>query len=309
VADWRDLALFYRSLGQLLQAGVPVTRALTSCGHPELAAHIECGNTFTQALQHSATFPPADLRLLAIAEKSGRLDIILTELAERTDQQIVLRRTVLSGLLLPGIILIVAAFIVPLPKLLIDGTLTGYLVSSIGFLVAILLFILLLLLILRSLSPAALDSLLRPLPLIGSTWREFDYWRLTSSMEMLTNAGLGIIESLRESGDLCRSPRIRAAVNRAADLAETAGEPVSTGLAASGEFPVEMMALWSTGEQSGHLDDMLRRLADQFAERSQTRLQEVARWLPRVVYGLVSLYVIFQILRMAAGYVDLLNSI
>ncbi len=64
----QNLTLFYRSLGQLLQAGVPITRALTSTGHADLATRIERGATLTEALQQSGAFPPADLRVLAIAE-------------------------------------------------------------------------------------------------------------------------------------------------------------------------------------------------------------------------------------------------
>ena len=208
----RDRAVFYRSLSQLLGAGVPVTRALATHDHPSLAGLIERGATFTEALESTGSFPTADLRLLAIAEKSGRLDFTLAELADFTEQLIAMRRTILSGLAFPALILTVAAFVVPLPKLFIDGTLTGYLVSSVGFLATVLLLLVLLLLLIRSLSPATRDHLLRPLPIIGRTWRELDYWRIASSMEMLTAAGLGVVEALRETAPLCRSPRLTRAL-------------------------------------------------------------------------------------------------
>ncbi len=220
-----------------------------------------------------------------------------------------MRRTIATGLILPAIILTLAAFIVPLPKLLLDGSLTGYLVASVGFLIAVVLVVGLGLALGRALSPATRDSLLRPLPVIGRTWRELDYWRITGSMEMLTSAGLGVVAAVRETAALCRSPKLAAALHRTADQSEQRGEPVSAGLAASGEFPPEMIALWATGEQSGRLDEALGRLADDYADRCERRMQELARWLPRVAYALVSLYVISQIFRLAFGYVNLLESL
>ena len=95
----------------------------------------------------------------------------------------------------------------------------------------------------------------------------------------------------------------------AANRAESAGGAVSTALTATGEFPQELLSLWSTGEQSGHLDDMLQRLARMYAERCELRMQEIAKWLHRLAYAAVSLYLAIQILRMGANYANLLRSV
>ena len=70
-----------------------------------------------------------------------------------------------------------------------------------------------------------------------------------------------------------------------------------------------MISLWSTGEQSGRLDEMLTRLAKHFAERCQRRMLILATWLPWLVYAAVSAYLVVQIFRLALNYINMLNSI
>lgn len=316
MARLQALSLFYRSLGQLLESGVPITRALESASGSGLAAarglvgRIEAGDTLGEAFAtRPDLFSAEQVKLIAVAERSGRLDVTFRELADYLDELISLRRTILSGLLLPALILHAAAFIVPLPTLVIGNGPGAYLVASLGFLAAVWVITGLLLGIVRSLSPATLDKLVRPLPLLGRTWRELDYWRVAGNLEMLITAGLGVIPGLRICAELCRSPRIARALHQAADRSETDGTPVSVGLRDSRAFPTDFIQLWATGEESGKLDEMLQRLARHFAERCRQRIRELAKWLPRLIYGAVMLYVALQILRLGASYVNLLNSI
>ncbi len=306
MARLTELAQFYRSLAHLLGAGVPVVRAVESTG---LGVRIEHGSTLAEALMRAGSFPPHHVKLIAIAEASGRTESVLMELADFTEQLHAMRRTILTGLILPALVLHAAAFVVPLPSFLLGGSLAGYVLASVGFIAAVWLVVILVVVLGRSASPATLDSILRPLPIFGRTWRELDYWRLVSNMEMLTNAGLGVIPALRLCADTCRSPRTAAVLRQAADAAELRGEPVSTALERAREFPPEMTAMWATGEQSGRLDDIFQRLAVQLADRCRRRMEEVARWTPRLIYAAVCVYLITQILRLAANYVNLLNSI
>jgi type II secretory pathway component PulF len=152
-----------------------------------------------------------------------------------------------------------------------------------------------------------LDRFLRPLPLLGATWVELDYWRLTRNLAMLSQTSLGVISSVRLCAETCRSPRLATALRHAANEAETRGAPLGPSLRASGEFPVELIALWQTGEQSGRLDETFRHLALLFKDRSQYRLREISRWTPRLAYLLVVLFMAFQILRLAGSYLYALN--
>jgi type II secretory pathway component PulF len=126
---------------------------------------------------------------------------------------------------------------------------------------------------------------------------------------MLIGAGLGVIAALRIASRTCRSRRIGLALDRAAEQAEQTTVSVSEALAAQRVFPEEFIALWSTGEESGRLDDMLQHLAARFSDRCQNRIRAIGRWIPRIVYGFVMLYLASQIIRGMMNYINLLNSI
>lgn len=304
----------------MLAAGAPVpTAAESAAAHlPGRAATsalaalhggIGRGEAVSTALAATGLFPIEHMRLLAIAERSGHLDPMLLELAAFTEEMIALRRMMFSGLALPAVYLVITALIGPLPALLAGGSTASYLMSSVGFLVCIGLLIGGAIYGFNRAPGTVLDRLLRPLPLVGTTWVELDYWRLTRNLAMLSRTSLGVIESVRLCAETCRSPRLANALRQAADEAETRGAPLSPSLRASGEFPVELIALWQTGEHTGSLDDTFRRLALLFGERCQHRLRELARWAPRVAYLAVVVYMAFQILRLAGSYLHMLDGI
>ena len=314
-----DIALFYRSLGELLRAGVAITRALDTAARTtanpilrrcltKMRSQIESGTTLAEAMENQPhIFPPLHTELINIAERSGRIDPVLRELADFTERLIQMRRTILTGLALPIFYIHAVVFIPRLPDLVLGNTsLGGYLMSSFGALAFLYALVLGGLLAVRIASRsrygiAVLDGVIRPIPIIGKTWRELDYWRIASGMEMLINAGLGVISALRQCASFCRSPRIAGALRRAADEAE-AGGTVSLSLDQSGEFPAEMISLWATGEESGRLDEMLMRSAKYFADRCQHRMQMLSKWLPRIIYFGVIIYVAWYILSFWTGY-------
>ncbi len=321
----KHLAMFYRSLTQLLQAGVPVTQALNTASRSAVSRplrrvassmreRIERGATLAETmLSLPKTFSRWHAELIGVAEQSGRTEVILIQLADFTERLIQIRGTMLTGMLLPGALVHAAAFIVPFPAFFLGGTVEAYLRSSVGFLAVIWAIaiggVVIVRICLRSaIGSAILDAIIRPTPVFGTSWRELDYWRVASGMGMLTEAGLGVVQSLRQCAKFCRSPRTATALRRAADAAE-AGVPASESLGQSGAFPAEMISLWATGEQSGKLDEMLAYLSKHFAERFQRRMEEVAKWAPRFAYVAVMIYLVMQILKLATQYVNALNSI
>src|SRR5262249_21600297 len=125
MSSQRDLAVFYRSLAEMLRAGVIVSGALDSCAHilPEAGAAapvVEQGRPMSEAFaQFPRTFPTDHVKLIQIAERSGSLDATVNDLADYAAELIAARRTVVSGLTLPAMIVHVAAFITPVPALVL----------------------------------------------------------------------------------------------------------------------------------------------------------------------------------------------
>lgn len=310
-----DLVVFYRSLGEMLRAGMVASVALDSCTHAlpaaaDAARIVEQGRPLSEAFARFPRIFPADhVRLLQVAERSGSVDSTLADLAEHAGELIRARRTVISGLMLPAFVIHVAAFVLPLPKLILGGNLAGYLASSLGFLAVPWGAVAAVVLFARHASPAALDAVLQKLPAAGEAWRELQRWRMASALRMLMRTSLNLPDSLRFAADVCHGAQLAAALRKAAEAVEQRGEPASLSLRASGALPSDVIALWRNGEQTGGLDATFTRLANRFAESYQSRLQVVAAWLPRIVYFAVMIDLVLQIMRLGSAYAGRLGGI
>jgi type II secretory pathway component PulF len=62
------------------------------------------------------------------------------------------------------------------------------------------------------------------------------------------------------------------------------------------------------GEETGSLDEELRRLSAEFRDKALTALEVFADWLPKVVYFSVLMYLAWKIIQLALGYFAMIES-
>lgn len=116
------LAKFCRTLGLLLEAGIPVNQSFMIAGNTtglssfKLAASflersVESGNTISAAMQDSGVFPPFLCQMVLSGEKSGKLATMLAEAAGYYDSRYEEGLKSLSQKLEPLVTLILAAII------------------------------------------------------------------------------------------------------------------------------------------------------------------------------------------------------
>jgi general secretion pathway protein F len=262
---------------------------------------VEQGRPLSAALaQFPRVFPVDHNRLLQIAEQSGSVDATLGDLADYAAEMIAARRTVLSGLALPALVLHLSFFLAPVPGLVLGHlTVAGYgwavlqpLALLWGGLGALRYFA-------RRAPPEKLDAVLQRLPAIGPAWRALQRWRVASALGMLARTSLGVPASLRFAAGVCADTRVARALLHTADVTEQAGTPASAVLHTTGVLPAEVIALWRNAELTGSLDTMFTRVAARYADDFRARVHAIAAWLPRLAYGLVVLSVILQALQLA----------
>jgi type IV pilus assembly protein PilC len=129
----QDISNLSRQLSAFLQAGVPVIEALDAIGEetknaelkamlPEMSAQLRAGDQISEVVaQHAANFPSYYPGIVRSAELSGRLDVVLDQLAEYMDRDLATRRRVKSALTYPIIlgimslvtVLIMVVFVLP----------------------------------------------------------------------------------------------------------------------------------------------------------------------------------------------------
>ncbi len=120
-----DMVRFTRQLATLVQAGIPLLSALEviatgadNAGLRSLAqdlmGRIESGTSLYQAMQAHACFDAVYLGMVAAAEASGQLDVILEELAQHLERDLALREALKAALTYPLAVLALSAVVVGL---------------------------------------------------------------------------------------------------------------------------------------------------------------------------------------------------
>ncbi|WP_321368645.1 type II secretion system F family protein [uncultured Desulfuromusa sp.] len=115
-------AWFSRTLGTLLQSGVPLLKALDiskgllrnkvlSNAIDDARRQVQEGGSLAKSLKESGVFPPMVAQMTAAGEKSGQLEPMLTRLADTYDHQTDLSITSLLSLLEPILILVMGGVV------------------------------------------------------------------------------------------------------------------------------------------------------------------------------------------------------
>src|SRR5208337_2280457 len=106
---------------------------------------------------------------------------------------------------------------------------------------------------------AVIESLLRPVPLLGTARRYLALARLAAALEALISAGVNIFEAWDVAATASGSPALRRAV-AAWRPKVTAGQMPSEAVRQCRLFPETFANLYASGEISGKLDESLRNL-------------------------------------------------
>ncbi|MGD0016586.1 MAG: type II secretion system F family protein [Verrucomicrobiia bacterium] len=326
----KNLAAFYYQLGTLIQAGLPIQRAMASMQNAaprpmraavaKLSATVSAGTPLHEAMELCGNrFPQLDRHIINMSERSGALDIGLLSLSQYYESRAAARRKLIAGSMYPILLMTAGVFIAKAPALFLGAvngkpyTMLNYLWDTAGLLAKLALIVWGAVFLLRWLLTVPrlnviVDRLIKAVPVFGRL--RFDYalsqWIL--SIRLMLLAGTGIVDALKSASHMAYCPLIADAYNRVAPL--IGGQlDVSQALASAGVFPDELIQFWATGEQSGKMDEMLDRLAKFYEDRWRRSLDQVVVWLPRIVYGLVALYMIYQSFRIFGSYINTYNSI
>jgi type II secretory pathway component PulF len=271
-----------------------------------LCRELSEGFTFTESLQRLGSWLPAfDIALLHAGEQSGRLDACLRLLANYYEDRARVARQIISDLLYPAFLFHFAIFIFAFIRWFQGGNAVQFASQTLGVYLSVYGVILLLIYAGQSRHGerwrAAIESLLRPVPVLGTARHYLALARLSAALEALLSAGVTIIEAWELAGAASGSPALRRAVlgwRPLVDAGQTPAEAVST----SARFPQLFVHQYATGELSGKLDDTLRRLNQYYQEEGSRKLHTFTQWTPRAIYFGVMLMIAYWVVHFYLGY-------
>jgi len=310
-----NLAIAYHNLSNMLDAGVPVQRSLNtivpglkprlSKAFLALADGVAQGNPMSEAMVlHPKVFDPVDIMLVEVGEKSGNLPDLIGLLSKWHEMSARMLKRLISGLLLPVLVLTIAAFVYPLAGLILgEWGVKEYLQKAVGILLLFWIPAAIIVLIIRTTprtGPArrVLDNIVLRIPVLGRAVHRLSIGRFCWAFHMLCMAGVPYSESVEMSVSVTGN-QVVADLFRPAAKSVRAGELMSAGF--SKKLPFDLVEMWKTGEETGRLDDMSRRLADNYSEQAEFWFAEFTRWFPRFVYLLICIMLIIMILQLAGN--------
>lgn len=303
------LAITYHNLSSMLDAGVPVLRSLNTVtpgmkprmrnAFLAIAEGVSQGEPLAGTMaQHGRVFSPVDVMIVEVAEKSGNLPDMIGLLSKWREMSHRMFRKMLSGLMLPATVLVIAACVAPLPSFVQGGWIVNdYLRRVVQVLSLFAVPALAIVLTIRFTAKTgpprrALDSLVLRIPVLSRAMHRLALSRYCWAFHMLCKAGVPVADcvemSISATGNLIIGDLFRPAAE-SVRAGGTMGEHLSP------KLPLEFVEMWKVGEETGQLDDISKRLADTYSEQAEFWFGEFSRWFPRFVYFLICIALIRMI--------------
>jgi general secretion pathway protein F len=330
----RDLIAFIHQLGTLVDAGLPLDKALgileELAPSPRLRAitadllrSIRGGSSLAEAMakHHPRPFSRMAINMVRAGEKGGVLEATLKRLAELTEETQEFREAVLSALIYPilltaaggGAVVFLLLFVIPrfvdifrdlgqalpLPTQILLAVSTGlaqyWWLVGLGLLAAVLAGRVALS---SEAGRARWDRLVLRMPLVGELATKTETARFARILGTLLKSGVPVLTALGVVRELSGNAVLARAIDRVADGVRR-GAGIAGPLGESQAFPPMAVHLVRVGEETGRLEEMLLRLAQDLesdVRRLVKRLTGLLEPALILVMGLVIGFIVVALL-------------
>ena len=286
--------VFFRQLATMVKAGLSLSMAIDIISEQEksmifkdvlidIKGKLDRGIPFSDAMSSHSVFNNMMISLVQAGEEGGLLDDSLERVANLLEKQAALKSKIKSAMFYPsfiitfavGVVIVFIAFILPkfkqvfmgmgieLPALtqfmfdLGDYCTENWRMITIVAVVSVSAFVWLLT---SKTTKPLMDRVLLKTPVIKSLVFKACMARSTQTLAALVTAGVPILRGLQMAENAAGNDVIRAGFS---DLQAAASKGVPLGDAARRAkiFPILVCQMMRIGEETGHLDQMLERVA------------------------------------------------
>jgi type IV pilus assembly protein PilC len=297
--NYRTIVFFTRQLATMINGGVSLPKALEQLGRAEkpvfrriieqIGEDIATGSTFSDAIgKHPGAFNNMYVSVVRSGEVSGALDVVLDQLATYMENVEAMKAKVKAAMRYPMAIggfvtvLVIGILIklVPIFKDMYSGfnaalpkpTLVLVAVSDAIRFNAPWVILGLIVSVIAVIAALHVDSMrylyhryVLKFPVFGDILRKNILAIFSRTMSLLMNSGTPILEATQIAGAAVNNMLYAEALEQVYNELKQ-GELLSAALARTEQFPALVIQLVSTGEESGKIDELLRKAAE-FYER------------------------------------------
>lgn len=318
----KDIALFTHELLTLLQAGLPLDRALTvllelteqqsalNALIGRVLEKVKGGAQLSDALEaQTGVFSRFYLNLIRAGEAGGALEQVLARLSEYLERSKELRETVSTAMIYPAILVTMAAlsllllltFVVPqftemfesagkelpLPTQIVVGIAEG--LRDYWWMLPLLAIAVASYARYQMADPGrryVWDRRLLRLPMVGELIKKIEVANFSRTLATLLGNGVSLLTALTIVKETLGNRVVAEKIDVAAESLKQGGG-LSAPLIESGLFPTLAVQMVKLGEESGHLDEMLERVAVTYDKEIKIAIQRLLALLePVLIVGL-----------------------
>ena len=322
----RDIAVFTRQLATMTRAGVPMVQAIDivmdGTDKPlmkdlvrQIRNDVSGGAPVATSLgKHRKYFDELYCSLVAAGENSGTLEVMLDRIAIYKEKSEALKATIKKALTYPvatilvaivvtGILLInvvpqfastfdnfgselpaFTQFVVALSELardwwiIIGGAITFFVLSFNRFRASN-----------RKFSNAV-DSALLKAPVFGSIVHDAVIARYSRTLSTTFAAGVPLVEALDATATASGNAVYERAIKQIRNDV-TSGMSLLQATRATGIFPMFLLQMTSIGEESGTLDEMLGKVADQYEMQVDNAVESISSLIEPMIMSILGILI------------------
>jgi type IV pilus assembly protein PilC len=334
-----QLVGFIRELSTMLAVGIPLSETLQTLAIQyrgpfrtvvqQLQDRVATGTSLSQAMrQQPAVFDEICWSITEVGENAGNLDVVLDRLAEFKERAVALRGRIVTALIYPCIVLIVAIAVsvllmtfvvpkliaplveagrpIPLPTRIVkaasDGILGYWWVLLLG---AAAISIGISALLATERGRRDFERALLRVPLLGGALQKQNIARLAIVMSTLLRGGVVFVTALQVARRTTGNLLVRDALDEIRD-AVGSGSDIAVAMERTRAFPPMVVQIFAVGQHSGRLEEMLDRLAADYDRQVATLTQRLSAVLEPtlilfmvVIVGFIALATILPMLQAA----------
>ena len=321
----RNVLLFTQELSTLLNAGVPLDRALAITGELtegsgfrfivlDVLRVVKGGKSLADSLHtHPEYFSDLFINMVRAGEASGSLAAVFERLSEFERTRDDLRSYIVSSMVYPcllalvgtGSILILMNFVVPrfasvfeqsriempLPtKMLVE---TSHVLNTYGWmgLIGLVGFVIAAQFYIRTAAGRLWwDTLRLKIPVLGDALRKAETSRFARAMGTLVSNSVPLVQSIGIAAATLNNRLISNSLE-IVSLGVKRGEGLAGPMRKAGQFPPLAAHLISVGEETGHIDQMFNRMAEIYETDTRAAIKRFTSLFEPIVILVMGLIV------------------
>lgn len=317
----KDKAMLARQLSTMLGSGLAIDQSfkilasqtkskILKKAYQTVVADLEQGNNLAFSLsRHRAIFDPVFIAIIRSGESSGKLDMVLDQLATRLEQSDDFNSKIKSALYYPVfivctmilIVVLMMIYIVPQLKTVFEENgvalpwTTKFIIALSNFTVAYWWLELIvaailgiaIILIVRSREGGSLwDRIKLKLPIFSQLYSLVYMARFCRTMSMLLQAGLPIMETIAITADVIQNQVFTNSLKNIAAQVER-GIPMSVPMQKDKNYPALVSEMVMVGEQTGKMSPVLTKLADYYERETETLIKGLSGLIEPVIIVII----------------------